>query len=132
MRNSKKRQQGVTTWEAALYVFVFMFVLTMGVKLGPVYIEDHNIASAIEGVHESVGGGNEAYDLTSGDVRSRLSKFFQVSMLPGELLKEVNVSREGGRVWLKLEYERRIPFVGNVDVVVRFSHEVDLSEPVKK
>lgn len=131
MKTARALQKGATMWQMTFYVVFFLFVITALLKLVPLYMDDHNVATAINGVREQIAG-RDVYEVTNTDIRSRLSKFFQVSMLPSELLKEVDVVREGGTVLLKLDYERRVELMGNVDVVLRFSHEVDLAEPPKK
>ena len=131
MKTSKKLQQGATFWETSLYISAFLFVITVVLKLMPHYIDDNSIGSSMEGVHAALDG-KDIHEVTNSDIRGRLGKFFEVSMLPDDLLKQVDVVREGGKVLLKLDYEKRQPFMGNIDIVLRFSHQVDLAEPVSK
>ncbi|HQQ74427.1 MAG TPA: DUF4845 domain-containing protein [Pseudomonadales bacterium] len=131
MKTSKKLQQGATFWEMSLYISAFLFVITVVLKLAPLYIDDKNIASSMDGVHAALAG-KDINEVTNSDIKGRLGKFFEVSMLPDDLLKQVEVVREGGKVLLKLDYEKRQPFMGNVDIVLRFNHQVDLAEPISK
>ncbi len=126
MRAMKNVQYGFSMWEAMFYLGMLGFVLTCALKLGPHYMDDRNIAEAMRGVHESLQG-KDVFEIKDSDIRSRMGKFFQVSMLPDELLKEIEVEREAGKVILRLNYETRDNFMGNVDVVLRFEHEVDLA-----
>lgn len=128
---SSKRQQGLTMWETSIYVFVFLFIVTIALKIGPLYVDDMNVSKAIDGVHADLKG-KDIYEVTNSDIKGRISKYFQVSMVPDERLKDVKVDRTGGKVILKLDYDARTSFIGNVDIVVHFPHEVDLAEPVKK
>ena len=128
---SSKRQQGLTMWETSIYVFVFLFIVTIALKIGPLYVDDMNVSKAIDGVHADLMG-KDIYEVTNSDIKGRISKYFQVSMVPDERLKDVKVDRTGGKVILKLDYDARVPFMGNVDIIVHFPHEVDLAEPVKK
>lgn len=131
MKTSKKLQQGATFWEMSLYISAFLFVITVVLKLGPHYIDDRNIASSMEGVHAALAE-KDVSEVTNADIKSRLGKFFEVSMLPDDLLKQVEVVRENGNVILKLDYEKRQPFMGNIDIVLRFDNEVDLTAPLAK
>lgn len=128
---SSKRQQGLTMWEISIYVFVFLFIVTIALKIGPLYIDDMNVSRAVDGVHADLMG-KDIYEITNSDIKSRISKYFQVSMVPDERLKDIKVDRTGGKVILRLDYDARTSFMGNVDIVVHFPHEVDLAEPVKK
>ena len=90
-----------------------------------------NIGSAIESVHSGVSGKDLAA-VTNADLKSRLEKNFQVSMIAEDRLKEVEIERSGNKVLLKLNYDARVNFVGNVDVVVHFKNETNLAEPFKQ
>jgi hypothetical protein len=126
-----KLQRGSSMWETCLYITVFLFLVTTALKLGPLYIDDINIGSAIDGMHADISG-KKLDELNNTDIRNRLSKNFQVSMIKSDVLQNLEIERTGGKVLLKLNYDARNTFIGNVDVIVHFSHEVDLAEPVKK
>ncbi len=128
---TSKSQLGASLWETCMYVTMFLFVVTVALKLGPLYIDDMNIGLAINSVHEGLES-KDINDLTTSEIKSRLSKNFQVSMIDLELLKNLEVEKTGGKVLLKLSYDARNTFVGNIDILVHFDHEVDLAEPVKK
>lgn len=131
MKTNKKLQRGATFWEVSMYVMMFLFVVTAVLKLGPAYMDDSNVGKALEGVHEALSG-KDIYEVTNGEIKGRISKFFQVSMLPGEIEKQIQIERENRGVYLRLDYENRMPFMGNIDIVLNFSHEVNLADPVKK
>jgi hypothetical protein len=131
LNTSKKLQQGATFWEISMYVFVFLFVVTAVLKLGPMYMEDKNITQAFKGVHEGFAG-QDIYELTNAAIKGRINKFFQVSMISPQIEKQVRIERENGGVFIRLDYETRMPFMGNIDIVLSFSHEENLVDPVEK
>lgn len=130
MKTSKKLQRGASFWEISVYVLIFFFVVSVALKCGPHYITDKNVSTSLEGVHEALAG-QDASQLTNADIKGRISKFFQVSMLPKEIEQQVEIVRANGNVLIVLDYESRVTFMGNVDIVLRFSHEVDLTESIK-
>lgn len=129
--NIKNHQAGLAMWETCLHITVFLFVITVALKLGPLYIDDMNIGSAIKGMHQGLEG-KDIYELPVGDIKNALSKNFQVSMISTDVLKNLDIEKTGNKVILRLDYDAKNSFMGNVDVVVHFSHEVDLAEPAKK
>lgn len=129
--NSIRRQHGITLWETCTYIFVFLFIVTIALKIGPLYIDDMNVSKAIEGVHSDLMG-KDIYEVTNSDIKGRIGKYFEVSMVNDERLKDIVIDRTGGKVILRLDYDVRTSFMGNVDILVHFPHEVDLAEPVKK
>lgn len=121
-KKQPKRQRGATMWEMCLYIFVFLVVVTTALKLGPLYIQDRNIGAALTALNESVSG-----DVTNEVIKDRLSKTFQVSMIDDKYLSDLEVDRTGVTPVLKMDYEVRAPFVGNVEVILHFSHAVNLT-----
>ncbi len=128
---SNKKQLGLTMWETCIYIFVFLFTVTIALKLGPLYIDDMNIASAIEGLHQGLEG-KDIYEVPVSEIKNSLSRNFQVSMISTDVLKNLEIEKTGNKVILRLDYDAANSFMGNVDVLVHFSHEVDLAEPPKK
>jgi hypothetical protein len=117
-----RQQRGATMWQTCLYIFVFLTVVTTALKLGPLYIQDQNIGSALNALNESMSG-----DVTNEAIKDRLSKTFQVSMIDDKYLSDLEVDRTGVTPVLKMDYEVRTPFVGNVEVILHFSHAVKLT-----
>jgi hypothetical protein len=128
---SIRLQHGFTMWETSIYVFVFLFIVTIALKLGPLYIDDMNVAKALEGVHADLMG-QDIYEVTNSDIKQRIGKYFEVSMVSNDRLKDIQIDRKGGKVIVRIDYDVRSSFMGNVDIIVHFPHEVDLAEPVKK
>lgn len=125
---SRKKQYGFSMFEIACYLLAGGFIFTVVMKLGPYYMDDRNVSAAIDGMHKGLAS-KDIYEVTNAEIKTSLGKFFQVSMLSSELLKQVEVERTGGKVLFKLNYEARTPFIANVDIVMRFNHEVDLAVP---
>lgn len=128
---SSKRQHGSAMWQVCIYVVFFISAVTFALKLGPLYIDDMNIATAIDGVHKDLMG-KDIYEVTNSDIKGRLSKYFQVSMIENERLADIKIERTAGKVLLELNYDARTSLIGNIDAVVRFEHGVNLAEPFKK
>lgn len=123
-------QRGFTFLEISFYLLMIGFLATALLKLGPKYMDDRTVGRAIDGVHEQVSK-LDVYEVTNSDIRNRLSKFFQVNMIDSEILKQVEIERSGGQLLLTLDYESRSSFIGNIDIVIKFSHAVDLAAPYK-
>ncbi len=117
-----KKQRGASMWEMCLYIFVFLAVVTVALKLGPVYIQDRNIDSALNALNESAKG-----DVTGDVIKTRLSRTFQVSMIDDSILSNLTVDSSGVTPVVTLNYDVTTPFVGNVDVVIHFKHSINLT-----
>jgi hypothetical protein len=128
---SIKRQQGAAMWQTCIHICFFLFVVTFALKLGPLYIDDMNISTVLGNVHEDLSG-KDIYEITNSDIKTRVGKYFQVSMIADQRLEDIKVERNAGKVLLKLNYDARNKLIGNIDAVVHFEHEINLAEPFKK
>jgi hypothetical protein len=117
-----QKQHGATMWQTCVYILLFLFVVTTALKLGPVYLQDRNIKSALNAINQDATS-----DITDDAIKNRLYKTFQVSMIDEKLLKDVIVDRTSEMPVLMMDYEVRVPFAANIDVVVSFSHAVNLT-----
>jgi hypothetical protein len=104
-----------------LYIFVFLFLVTAALKLGPLYIQDRNITSALNALPESMHG-----EITVSGIKDRLSKTFQVSMIDETILKDLTIDNSGSDPVLMLNYDAQTKFIANIDVVIHFKHTITL------
>jgi hypothetical protein len=128
---SSKRQKGAAMWQTCIHICFFLFVVTFALKLGPLYIDDSNISTILNNVHEDLSG-KDIYEVTNSDIKNRVGKYFQVSMIADQRLEDIKVERTAGKVMLMMNYDARNSLVGNIDAVVHFKHEINLAEPFKK
>ena len=85
----------------------------------PLYMEDYTIARVVQSLDERSGVASASLR----EVRSWLNKGLQTNMVilaPGES----KVSRgEDGRPVVAVNYERRVKFLYNIDLVLTFEHD---------
>jgi hypothetical protein len=131
MTSQKFGQSGFTMWEGAVVLGIIGMLFTFLMKLGPTYLEDHGISGTFDNVHEQLAG-KDLYEIDNAAIKKTIGKYFEVDMVSDEVFKQIEIKRESGKVLLMLNYEIRKPLMGNVDVVMNFSHEVDLAAPLAK
>lgn len=110
-----------------LVLGIIGFAVTAALKLGPHYIDNRVVASALQSVKEQYAGQDLA-EVKDRDIKGVLGKFFEVNMVDDSIMENFEVVREKNNVTLKLNYEIRKPFMGNVDVVLIFNNEVELGK----
>lgn len=114
--NNQLRQKGASSLSILFVMLVGAFVLTCALKLIPVYMEGHTLDSAIKKAVD-----NREYDgLTTGKIRRKISKTFEMNMIDGISYRDVKISRAKGKTKIDATYEKRVPFLFNVDVVIKF------------
>lgn len=117
------RQRGVTIPGLIFLLLVFAFVLTAGFKIGPLYIDNQFIRESIESLE------NENYrEMSDQEIVRYVQRTFDVNNIRDITTRDMKISREKHRLFVSLDYEKRVNFMGNVDVVVRFENHFDSSQ----
>lgn len=111
------RQQGMTLMGIVMVLMVIGFGALCGIKLGPIYLDNMTIGSVIQ----SEAGTPDMRKKSKRDIIKSLEKRLLINGLD-EYAKEAVVVQSDGQYELVLDYERRINFIGNVDVVLVFEN----------
>jgi len=101
---------------------VLALIFSVVIKLVPVYIQHYSVVSSLRNVAAERTPNSR---VTKAGVRARLLRQFNVNDI--DLSKDtISIEMEGKRAKLKVEYEVRKPFVGNIDLIVHFDNSVEL------
>ncbi|MDX2350050.1 MAG: DUF4845 domain-containing protein [Porticoccus sp.] len=117
------KQKGVTVLGGLTVLLIVGFFLTAAFKVGPLYLDNSFIRAALDSLaHENI------HTLTDRGVRGKLSATFNINNIRDVDTKQIKIIREKTKTLVTLNYEKRIEFMGNVDVVVRFENSYDSSK----
>ena len=119
---ARSRQHGITLMGFLMVLVVVGAMALIVMKLFPMYTEFYNVKGAMAEFAASPGSGNKAVPQIQADMERRFDIAY-VTTLTG---KDVKVAREGRAMVMSVNYEVRKEMVGNLDVVGRFSHSVEL------
>ena len=112
-----KKQQGFSGLLWLAFLLLTGFAGLVGMKAGPLYYDDYAIGKAVEAISDKP----EFPDATGRDVREWLGRALQTQMV--ELPEtEVNISVNRNDVSIRIDYERRVHLMLNVDLVMTFEH----------
>ncbi len=117
MHGMKKRQQGngVVGWLFNLLIIGLLF--SFAVKLAPHYLDDRAVQSVVSSLSERVGSDTA----TVAEVREWVEHGLRQSKIKLDD-DAIIVGRDYGVVAVMINYERRINFFYNVDLVLTFGH----------
>ena len=127
MKN-RHAQAGLSMLGMLFVLLVIGFTATVAIKLIPVYIEASTIRSSIQSPIDK----GEFANLTPGGIRSRIGKSFDINMVEGLNIKDVRVKQNKGKTTIDATYERRLPLMYNIDVVVKFDDLIFENVTAKK
>ncbi|MEX2476624.1 DUF4845 domain-containing protein [Marinobacter sp.] len=116
------RQGGASALTMLVMVLFFGSLLTLVIKLGPVYLDDITIQESIEGLEGTEG----LSAMGTREVRSLIRKRLSVNNVRGFDAKQIEIETNGDLVTIKVEYEVRNNLFSNVDTVIHFKHEYEM------
>ncbi|WP_444941151.1 DUF4845 domain-containing protein [Microbulbifer sp. ZKSA004] len=122
---SLKQQRGMSYWGWLLVIAVVGFVLTCVSKMAPAYVDARYVSEGLK----SLGQNPNLENMTSGQIKNDLSRFFLVNNVRGEPTKSVKVVRGSKGSVVSINYELRQPLIYNVDVVMKFNKQLDTAKP---
>lgn len=114
--DTKTRQRGMSTIGVLLIIVVVLFFGMLALKLFPVYYDSFAVSSIFSEV------GQKAHSDSAREIRATLERRFEVNNIDEQIsVKNVKIKSNGhGGMDVSLHYERRVPFIGNLDLIATF------------
>ncbi len=119
-----KKQEGMTGIGVAVILGMIAFFALIALRLFPIYMEHFSVTTHLENLSSEgvVKGKNNT------EIMTKLMKSFQIDDVKNVKREHVFIERKkGGGMTIAIEYEVRTSGVGNVDMVVSFSDEVEIN-----
>ena len=117
-----KSQQGMTAIGWLIVLGLIGFFVLLALRMTPAYLEYFTVKSALESLQNEPGITQK----TPSEIRSMLGKRFDVNDVKNVSSKDVSVDNQSGRLNVGVDYEVRVPVLGNVDAVMKFDHSVEM------
>ncbi len=109
-----KHQRGVALTGLLFWGVILVLVAVLGMKVAPTTIEYFKIKKSAEGTLSKMGP-----DSTVADVRNAFDRFAEIEMLAFSS-KDLEISKENGKIVIEFAYEKRIPLFANVSLVIDY------------
>ncbi|AWF82112.1 DUF4845 domain-containing protein [Microbulbifer sp. A4B17] len=122
---SLQQQRGMSYWGWLLIIAVLGFALTCVSKMAPAYVDARYVNEALK----TLGQNPNLENMTKGQIKKELGRFFLVNNVRGEPTKSVQVVRGAKGTVVSINYELRQPLMYNVDVVMKFNKQLDTAKP---
>ncbi|MEM7363425.1 MAG: DUF4845 domain-containing protein [Pseudomonadota bacterium] len=121
--NSPHYQRGMGFGGWLIIILLFGGVLTVGLKLFPLYLDHGTISDVMNGIANEksmTGRGDKAIE----DMMIKRLKINNVRDFP--VRDELKIKRDRSGATMTVDYEKRIELIGNVDLVVSFQHSEEM------
>lgn len=115
-------ERGISLLGVLFVLLLVGFALTVLFRVGPLYLDNYTVRKSFE----ALGDGNTR-NLSDQAIREKLYKYFVVNNVDSIDLKQVRIDRSPARILVSFYYERRVQFLGNLDVVAKFNNVYDSS-----
>ena len=112
----RSRQSGLSSLGWLVVLGAAAFFLLCAFRVGPIYLEEFQVKAVLDEVLTS----SNAAQMSKHEMLETIRKRFEVNgieVLPTKEIKFIE-SRDG--VQIDCSYEKRVPLIANIDVVVHF------------
>ncbi|MBK8132861.1 MAG: DUF4845 domain-containing protein [Gammaproteobacteria bacterium] len=115
-------ERGISLLGVLFVLLLVGFALTVLFRVGPLYLDDYTVRKSFEAL-----GDGDTRNLSDQAIREKLYKNFVVNNVDSIDLKQIRIDRNPARILVSFYYERRVQFLGNLDVVAKFNNVYDSS-----
>ncbi|MGD9660415.1 MAG: DUF4845 domain-containing protein [Porticoccaceae bacterium] len=119
----KKFQTGMSSLTLLLVLMAGAFVLLAGFKIGPLYIDNYFVRSSVNALQDE-----DVRNMSDHQIRRAVDRYFIINGVRDLSSKDIKIERDSSRTLVMLDYEKRINFFANLDVVVMFKNHFDTSD----
>lgn len=119
----KKYQSGLSSISLLLVLVGGAFVLMAAFKVGPLYIDNYFVKSSVDALQDE-----DVRQMSNRAIVTALDRYFLINGVRDIDSSIIKIERNETSTVVKVDYEKRINFIGNLDVVVRFENHYDTSQ----
>jgi len=116
------KQRGLSALGILVLLAVVGFFLTIATRIGPLYLDNSFVDAALQSLADE-----PIHKMSDSQIRRKLQAAFTINAVRDVYAKDTVIERKKTATTVKLDYERRIHFLANVDVVVVFENAYDTS-----
>lgn len=117
------RQGGLSAIGFIIILLMIAFITMIALKLLPIYFENFKINSALRSLKEEPGISEKS----NADIQNIMARRFNIDNIDRVKPGQIKVKRERSGMTIGVDYEVRDNFIGNIDVVVSFKDDIEIS-----
>ena len=122
---TRHQVKGITLIGFVMLLGVLGFFAYLAMRLVPMYVEYFGVLKAMEQLRQEPGAAQKSLP----EVRAELSLKFNTQYVDETSVtpQSISLKREGGAATLRIAYEKRVPFLYNIDLVGKFDKSLNLA-----
>lgn len=118
-------QSGFSLLQWLVVIVIFVFLAQLAIKLAPVYVESYSVKKLLMGLSQR----DDISDLSAIQLREAVNKGLSVNQIGGNVSQSFKVKPSDQKFLVSFDYEKRLPFIANIDIVISFNYLLDTSNP---
>lgn len=122
MKNGLTRQRGMTLTGWMTVVALILFFALLGMKIGPIYLENLTVKDVVESLKEEP----LITKRSTTEVKSMIMKRLDINGVYDLKSEHVTVKKSPGIMKVDVTYTVQKKMVGNIDILVYFSDQIEL------
>lgn len=122
---TRHKVEGITLIGFVIVLLVLGFFAYLAMRLVPMYVEYFGVLKAMEQLRQEPGAAQKSLAQVRGELSLKFNTQYvdETSVTP----QSISLKREGGAATLRIAYEKRVPFLYNIDLVGKFDKSLNLS-----
>jgi len=123
--NMQRKVMGITLIGFVIVLIVVGFFGYAAMRLIPAYTEYYGVVKAMELERSEAGAASKSLDQVRREMAFKFTtQYVDEANVPPQA---ITLKREGGSSTLRVSYERRIPFMYNIELLATFDKSVSMS-----
>ncbi len=116
------KQQGMSAYQILLLAILVLFLVFTGIRLVPIYGEYMSVKSSMQRVQE----GNIDAPGSPRSLQRELERHLRINSVTSVETDNIHISPQGDGYLMRVSYEVRTGWIGNIDLIVSFENEVQI------
>lgn len=122
MKGGLTRQRGMTLTGWMTVIALILFFALLGIKIVPVYLENLTVKDVVESLKEEP----LITKRSASEVKSMIMKRLDINGVYDLKSDQVTVKKSPGIMKVDITYQVQKKMVGNIDILVSFSDQIEL------
>ena len=114
-------QKGLTAWGMIIIIALIGFFTLLAVRLVPVYLENYKVTKSLDTLL-----GTAIEDRSSAGLMKMFMRRMEVNDIEHVRQQDIKMEKQDNGFVMDVNYEVRVPIIGNVDAVVKFHNRQEI------
>jgi hypothetical protein len=120
-----RKDRGLTLMGFLIVLTVALFFVYAGMRVIPMYLEYHALGNAMDLLADDPNSSK----LPPARIKEKIQRSLWVSYASNNITsKNMHISKKSGGISVRVKYEIREPFLGNIDIIGKFDRTVVLGK----